>query len=233
MRAIVELASVRGVPVTGHLGTVSARDAAEMRVDAIEHASGIAFPMPSEVQEQLIRVLVERGTFVVPTLLVDENFANLPSIGNAGYPNLSLVPGDEVRRWLDWRNDFRLRGATEETFARRRTRVAAKSAFIGAFRRAGGKVVAGSDTPNPFVVPGISLHQELERLVASGLSPTDAIASATSVAAALLRRSDLGTVEEGKLADLVLVAGNPARDITTTRNVRVVIKAGAVVYERR
>ncbi len=233
MRAIVELASVRGVPVTGHLGTVSARDAAEMGVDAIEHASGIAFPMPSEVQEQLIRVLVERGTFIVPTLLVGENFANLPSIGNAGYPNLSLVPGDEVRRWLDWRNDFRLRGATEETFARLRTRVAATSAFIGAFRRAGGKVVAGSDTPNPFVVPGISLHQELERLVASGLSPTDAIASATSVAAALLRRSDLGTVEEGKLADLVLVAGNPARDITTTRNVRVVIKAGAVVYERR
>jgi hypothetical protein len=86
MRAIVELASVRGVPVTGHLGTVSARDAAEMGVDAIEHASGIGFPMPSEVQEQLIRVLVERGTFIVPTLLVGENFANLPSILHRGFP---------------------------------------------------------------------------------------------------------------------------------------------------
>lgn len=233
MRAVVEMATARGVPVTGHVGTVSARDAVEMGVHAIEHASGIIFPMPPEVQELLVRVFVERGTFMVATMLVDENFGNLPTIGNARYPNLSLVPADETRRWLDWRNDFRLRGATDEAFARWRARVAAKAAFIGAFHRAGGKVVAGSDTPNPFVVPGISLHQELESLVASGLSPMDAIMSATSVAAALLRRADLGTVEEGKLADLVLVTGNPATDITATRNVRAVIKGGVVVHERR
>lgn len=233
MRAIVEMATARGVTVTGHVGAVSARDAVEMGVHAIEHASGIIFPMPSEVQELLVRVFVERGSFIVATMLVEENFANLPTIGNTRYPFLSLVPADQARWWLDWRSDFRLRDATDEAFARRRARVAAKAAFIGAFHRAGGKVVAGSDTPNPFVVPGISLHQELESLVASGLSPMDAIMSATSVAAALLRRTDLGTVEEGKLADLVLVSGNPASDITATRNVRAVIKGGAVVHERR
>ena len=233
MRAIVEMAVARDVPVTGHVGTVSARDAAEIGVRSIEHASGITFPMPPEVQELLVRVFVERGTFLVATMLVDENFANLPTIGNARYPLLSLVPPDETRGWLNWRNDFRLQDATDEAFARRRARVAAKAAFIQAFHRAGGKVVAGSDTPNPFVVPGASLHQELERLVAAGLSPMDAILSATSIAAALLRRSDLGAVEEGKLADLVLVFGNPVSDITATRNIRAVIKGGVVVYERR
>jgi imidazolonepropionase-like amidohydrolase len=233
MRAIVELAAARDVPVTGHVGAVSARDAAEMGVRSIEHASGIIFPMPPEVQELLVRVLVERGTFIVATMLVEENFANLPTIGNARYPFLSLVPADETRGWLNWPNDFRLRDTTAEAFARRRARVAAKAAFIRAFHRAGGKVVAGSDTPNPFVVPGISLHQELESLVAAGLSPMDAIMSATSVAAALLRRADLGTVEEGKLADLVLVSGNPASDIAATCNIRVVIKGGALVHERR
>jgi len=233
MRAIVEMATARDVPVTGHVGAVSARDAAEMGVRSIEHASGIIFPMPPEVQELLVRVFVERGTFMVATMLVGENFANLPTIGNTRYPFLSLVPPDETRGWLNWRNDFRLRDATDEAFARLRARVAAKAEFIQAFHRAGGKVVAGTDTPNPFVVPGVSLHQELERLVAAGLSPMDAILSATSVAAALLRRADLGTVEEGKLADLVLVSGNPASDITATRNIRVVIKGGAVVHERR
>ncbi len=126
-----------------------------------------------------------------------------------------------------------LRQADGACFARAKERVAAKAAFILAFHRAGGKVVAGTDTPNPFVVPGVSLHQELERLVAAGLSPMDAIVSATSRAAELLRRTDLGVIEEGRLADLVLVSGNPATDITSTRNIRVVIKGGAVVHERR
>lgn len=233
MRAVVELAASRGVPVAGHVGAVSAREAAEMGVRSIEHASGIPLPGPPAELQSVRRRLVERGTFLVPTLLVTDNFANLPEIGNSQYPWLSLVPSEVVRVWLDWRQDFRLRQATAETFARMRQHVAAKAVFVREFARAGGKVGAGSDTPNPFVVPGVSLHQELERLVAAGLSPLEAIRSATAVAAELLQRPDLGTVEEGKLADLVVVSGDPAQDIRATRNVRFVIKAGRVVYEAR
>lgn len=223
----------RGVPVTGHVGTVSARDAVEIGVQAIEHASGIRFPLSAEDQELLIRFFVDKGTSIVPTLLVSENISNLPTIGNARYPNLALVPAAEVRSWLNWRDDFRFRQADDAYFARAREVVAARAAFILAFHRAGGKVVAGSDTPNPFVIPGVSLHQELERLVAAGLSPLDAIVSATGRAAELLRRRDLGVIEVGRLADLVVVAGNPAAEITATRNIRFVIKGGAVVHERR
>lgn len=233
MRAVVEVARARGIPVTGHLGAVLAREAVEMGVQSIEHASGMNFPMPVDQLELLMRLLTERGTFIVPTMLVDENFANLPSIGNAQYPFLSLVPDAVARQWLDWRNDFRLRGATDETFARQRMRSRAKAEFVRMFHRGGGKVVAGSDTPNPFVVPGISLHQELEQLVAAGVPAMDAIVSATSTAAALLRRPDLGVVEVGRLADLVLVSGNPVSDIRATRNVRMVVKGGSIVYEER
>ena len=60
-----------------------------------------------------------------------------------------------------------------------------------------------------------------------------AIMSATSVAAALLKAPDLGTIEEGKLADLVLVSGDPSKEISATRNIRVVIKHGTIVHDRR
>ena len=60
-----------------------------------------------------------------------------------------------------------------------------------------------------------------------------AIMSATSVSAALLKAPDLGIVEEGKLADLVLVSGDPSKEISAARNIRVVIKGGTIVHDRR
>jgi imidazolonepropionase-like amidohydrolase len=115
----------------------------------------------------------------------------------------------------------------------RRKKVAgAKAAFVKAFHNAGGKIVAGSDTPNPFILPGLGLHEEMASLVKAGLSPMAVIMSVTSVAAALLKAPDLGTVEEGKLADLVLVSGDPSKDISAMRSIRVVIKGGTIVHDR-
>jgi imidazolonepropionase-like amidohydrolase len=233
MKAVVEVAASHGIPVTGHVGAVSARDAVEMGVQSIEHVSGIRFPLPPDAQESLIRFLVSKGAYVVPTLFHDETYAELPSLGNAQYPNLDLIPAIERRRWLDWRNDFRFRGQTEDFFLRLKKVAAAKAAFIKAFHNAGGKIVAGSDTPNPFCLPGFGVHEEMASLVKAGLSPMAAIMSATSVAAALLKAPELGTVEEGKLADLVLVSGDPSKEISATRNIRVVIKGGNIVHDRR
>jgi imidazolonepropionase-like amidohydrolase len=233
MRAVVEVAASRGIPVAGHVGAVSARDAVEMGVRSIEHISGIRFPLPPDAQESLIRFLVSKGAYVVPTLFHDETYAELPNLGNAQYPNLDLIPTMERRRMLDWRNDFRFRGQTQDFFLRLKKVAAAKAAFIKTFHDAGGKVVVGSDTPNPFILPGLGVHEEMASLVKAGLSPTATIMSATSVAAALLKAPDLGTVEEGKLADLVLVSGDPSKDISATRNIRVVIKGGTIVHDRR
>ncbi len=112
-----------------------------------------------------------------------------------------------------------------------RAAFAKRPAFLNAFRDAGGRLVVGSDTPNPFVVPGLSVHQELEELVRLGLAPIDALAAATGAAAELLGRPDLGLIAKGKLADLVLVDGDPSADIGAARRVRTVIREGRVAYD--
>jgi len=100
--------------------------------------------------------------------------------------------------------------------------------FLSQLVKAGGNVVTGTDATA--VMPGISLHREMETLVTLGLSPMQAIMAATKVGADYLGKgSDLGTVEEGKLADLIVVNGDPLKDITQTRRVDTVIKDGAIM----
>jgi hypothetical protein len=102
-------------------------------------------------------------------------------------------------------------------------------ATIRALHQAGARIIAGVDSP---LVPyGISLHGELEDYVAAGLTPFQALQTATVNPARLLNAdADIGTIQVGKLADLVVVDGNPLADIQAARHVRTVIKNGEV-YE--
>ena len=100
-------------------------------------------------------------------------------------------------------------------------------------QRAGGRVVAGSDTSNPYVVPGASLHRELELLVEAGLSPSEALAAATRTAAAFLGQArQLGTLEVDKIADLVVLDADPVASIGALRQIDPVIRDGRVVWRR-
>ncbi|MDE2753307.1 MAG: amidohydrolase family protein, partial [Gemmatimonadota bacterium] len=86
---------------------------------------------------------------------------------------------------------------------------------------------AGTDTPNPFVYPGFSLHDELELLVRAGLSSRDALTAATTAPAEFLGATDsLGAVAAGMLADLVLLEANPLDDIGNTRRIALVVANG-------
>ncbi len=106
--------------------------------------------------------------------------------------------------------------------------------FVGLAARAGVRVVAGTDTPNPFVLPGQSMHDELELLVGSGLTPMQAIVAGTSRAADLLGLADrIGTVRPGYYADLLVVRGDPVSHISATRSVALVLKSGQVVFADR
>lgn len=99
--------------------------------------------------------------------------------------------------------------------------------FLGKFARAGGKVLAGCDTAS-FVLPGICLHRELELLVEAGMSPMHAIQAATVNNFEFLQEPDLGTLEPGKLADLLILREDPLADIRNTRNIDMVIKNGQI-----
>jgi imidazolonepropionase-like amidohydrolase len=97
---------------------------------------------------------------------------------------------------------------------------------VSALRSGGVEILAGTDTPNPFVVPGFSLHDELELLVAAGLPPGDALAAATREAARFAAAPDWGVVETGKVADLVVLDANPLDRISHTRRIHGVMLRG-------
>ncbi len=92
---------------------------------------------------------------------------------------------------------------------------------------AGVKIMAGTDTPIAFLTPGFSLHEELRLLVKSGLTPLEVLEAATIRPAEYFNmEEELGTIEEGKLADLVLLKQNPLEDIRNSQSIDIVIKNG-------
>jgi imidazolonepropionase-like amidohydrolase len=100
-------------------------------------------------------------------------------------------------------------------------------------REAGVPLLAGTDTPSPFSFPGSGLHDELELLVEAGLSPLEALQTATRNPARFLGRlRDLGTVEKGKLADLVLLDADPLKHIGNTRRISAVVIGGRLLDRR-
>ena len=99
---------------------------------------------------------------------------------------------------------------------------------------AGVKIAAGTDSGTPGVVIGKGLHIELELMVEAGLTTMEAITTATSNAAENIGKlSELGTVEKGKLADMIAVSGDPVGQIENTRNIQMVIKDGIIVVNNR
>lgn len=87
-------------------------------------------------------------------------------------------------------------------------------------------MVAGSDSPNQLLAPGASLHEELALLVRAGFTPAEALASATSDAAQLLRADSLGVLRAGAVADFVVLRGNPLEDIRNVARVETIVARG-------
>ena len=101
--------------------------------------------------------------------------------------------------------------------------------IVGLFNKQGVKILAGTDTPIGFLTPGFSLHKELELLVESGLTPLQALRAATITPAEFFNLEDkMGTVEVGKVADLVILNSNPLNDIKNTQDIHKVILKGRI-----
>jgi len=257
--AIVQEARARGVPVAAHLGRATAVEAAVAGVTSVEHLSGVAdaastdrerlrrahddflpgwtafelewLRLPPGALEQVARTLVERGVTMVPTLALHEAFSRLADPDLLNDPALADVPANVVQgAWAP--ADIMTRAKwTPATLAQFKRVVPVLQRFVTLYVKAGGRVVAGTDTAQQFVVPGASLHRELELYVAGGLTPAQALRSATTDAADLLGiAARTGTIVVGKDADLVLVSGDPLADIRVTRRILNVVRLGLVVH---
>ncbi len=175
----------------------------------------------------LIADLVTHKVAVDPTLVVYRNWMllrDLPEVQE--HPDLQALPARLREGWLRAAQAQPLDPATREL---RRRQFAKLQELTGLLYRAGVELMAGTDTPVQFCPPGGAMHQELELLVASGLSPADALIAATKHnARALGEAGQLGTIEAGKLADLVILEADPLADIRNTRKIHRVIHAGYV-----
>lgn len=232
LRGAAEEANRRGMHVAGHLGEISCTQAAEAGIHTIEHTLtscakdfGIApeamgafrYDPYSPIAKRLIALLVSKQIVMVATPAMTEPYDGTPE-------ELSMLSADQLRRheenikspppWLS------PRAAMESWDAQHR-------AFERDFVAAGGRLLIGGDASDFGVVPGYANHRAMIALVQGGFSPLQVIKFATSDAASFLKQDHLGTIAEGKSADLRIVKGAPDRQIEDIRNVTYVFKEGA------
>jgi imidazolonepropionase-like amidohydrolase len=220
---VVQEAAARGVPVAADLGVTTALEAASFGVTSIERLSGIieaATAVSDRVQQRRDDsgsgwASSEREWTTTPHEALDRVAHALVDRG------VTLVPA------LVWHE---ARAQSGDTAAAAKAALSVQQRFVKDYVQMGGRIVAGTDAGDPLVTPGGSLLRELELYVEGGLPPATALRTATADAAALLGiASRAGTIAVGKDADLVLVTGDPLRDITALRRIVSVIRRGVVV----
>jgi imidazolonepropionase-like amidohydrolase len=177
--------------------------------------------------EALFARMKEKGTNLVPTFTVLRAMSSLRDPKFLADDRLQFLPESYAKMW-DPKNDPRFAHRTDEHDAQSRRSTRKLMELAAAANRAGVRILAGTDVPNPFCFPGFSLHDELGLLVEAGLTPMEALQAATRNPAEMTGETSVGTVEAGKLADLVLLDADPLADIGNTRKIHAVVLGGRI-----
>jgi Amidohydrolase family len=220
----------QGMPVAGHVpADVDPRDAARAGMRTMEHMraelGGYCTRARQAVCDSIIPVLREHGVWQTPTLLPRWVRAHMDSVELAD-PRLAALPYVVRDYWMA-EHAQTLRRRTAADWPRLRAEHEEERWLALHLHRAGLSLLAGSDAGTSFSHPGSGLHDELEMLVDAGLTPLEALQAATRNAARALAADSLGTLEVGKMADVVLLAADPLADIRNTRRVVAVVIGGA------
>jgi imidazolonepropionase-like amidohydrolase len=228
IRAVCEAAHQRNIPVTAHLEIVRADDAIEAGLDGIEHVTSVGTAIADSMQAEKFRQAVT----------ADNNARNegryqLWSKIDLDSPRVSRLINLMVRRGVFFSPNLAIfeRRAGE----RGATGMHAKACenmrrFTGMAHKAGVRVVVGSHSNVPYAETGWAYQREMELMLESGMTPMELIVGATLDNAKFFRaEARIGSIEPGKLADLVLVEGDVLRDISSMRRVRRVMLNGAWV----
>ena len=246
--AIADTANELGIPFAGHVPVaVGVRGALDKGMATIDHLDGyMAAMLPANVDPSggfggffgvmlagqvdesrlagIVADTVAAGVANVPTESLFEQLVNaVPAADYGNRPEMQYMPASTVAQWISAKQqtigdpNFDPDVAVRAIELRRR--------LIRELHAAGGSLLLGSDAPQIFNVPGFSLHHELGFLVDAGLTPYEAIETGTVAAAGFLGL-DKGTIEVGKIADLVLLDDNPLDDIANSRRVYGVLVRG-------
>ena len=232
--ALVEEAAALGIDVVGHVpGDVGLEHALDAGQRSIEHAEQVLYAsfgrrmdVALEELEPVVDVLVAKGATLTATLASQE------SIMLRGTPGVNAIferaEMNLLSDWtLGWWSGFRVSLPGPETLARRTGFLNAERELVRRLHERGGSVLVGTDAPNPLMIPGVSVHDELDALVRAGVEPEAALTLATKAAAEFLGRTgEQGAVRAGCRADLLLVDGDPRADLERLRAPRAVILRG-------
>jgi imidazolonepropionase-like amidohydrolase len=244
IKAVADEAHRLGMTVTGHVPEgLTAYQVIEAGQDQINHVRYIAdimrSPLPANATRadrrnaaanldlsspealKALAFLKDHHTVVDPTLSLYELFKATTANPPASFePGISKLPAELAQPLTDVGPPNEDSEIAQKIFQK-------DVSVVGALHRAGIPIVAGTDQ----AVPGHSLHRELELYVQAGFTPMEAIQAATSMPAHVMGLDkELGTIEQGKRADLILISGDPLQDIHNTRNVEYVITNGSMYH---
>jgi amidohydrolase family protein len=173
----------------------------------------------------------KNGTWQVPTLTVLRAYAYLDDPSFTQDPRIKYMPRSVRASW-DPKDNPVMKDTSPQEIAFRKRAFEKDLLVVGEMHRLGVPMLAGTDVLNPYCFPGFSLHDELQWLVRAGMPPMSALQSATINPARFLgRQKEMGTIERGKIADLVLLDANPLADIGNTKKINAVVLGGKL-YSR-
>ncbi len=252
--AIAEEARKQRIAFEGHVpDAVRASEMSEAGMRSFEHLIGI-FEGSSSAEEDFLKgnkterrflatyeearaaslatMLAKNQTWQCPTLVWERGGNLLDVTDFSGDSLIKYVPGSwKNKTWKRFTEEIASGYGTDD-LATRKKFIAKELEVVQMLHQAGVPFLAGTDTPaGVHIFPGFSLHEELLRFVAAGFTPLEALQTATLNPARFLGMEEqLGTVEKGKLADLVLLSANPLDDIANTRKIAGVFVNGRYFY---
>ncbi|HEY6339003.1 MAG TPA: amidohydrolase family protein [Candidatus Sulfotelmatobacter sp.] len=248
--AIAEEARKQGITFVGHVpDAVRASEASNAGQKSFEHLIGI-FEGSSPLEDEFLKgpktvskflstydpvraaalfaLLAKNQTWQCPTLVWERGGNLIEERDFVHDARAQYVPASwKDVTWKRFTDQVEHEFNTDDLVTRKRF-VEKELEVVNAMHRAGIPFLAGTDTPpGVYIFPGFSLHEELQRFVAAGFTPMEALQTATLNPAKFLGMDDrLGTIEKGKLADLVLLEANPLDDIRNTQKISAVIADG-------
>ena len=251
--AIADEARTRGIPFAGHVpDAVRASEAAKAGQKSFEHLIGV-FEGASSLEDALLKgpkgpakflasydpakesvlfaLLAREPTWQCPTLLWELGGWLVDVFDVSQYAEMRYAAASwRNKTWPKFKADMTKNYVTDPLEVRRKF-VEHELGIVARLKKAGVPFLAGTDTPAGVgIVPGWSLHRELERFVAAGFTPLEALQTATLLPARFLgKESSFGTVDRGKMADLVLLDADPTKDVRNTQKIAAVVAGGRVL----